>query len=159
MVARNLINKPTVTIFDKMGKIQKKNMLGTRSSFLYLMLLTIILLTLPPMHHGYSLITNSLSILSSSSFKDDLAYYHIVGEVTNQGNEKATFVKVSDAFYNSGNTVVASDFTFTDPQDLEPGQTTPFDITVSAPMANEITSASVDVDSVQYSSVIQNETK
>jgi hypothetical protein len=79
--------------------------------------------------------------------------------VTNQGNEKATFVKGSDAFYNSSNTVVASDFTFTDPQDLEPGQTTPFDITVSAPMANEITSASVDVDSVQYSSVIQNETK
>jgi len=33
MVARNLINKPTVTIFDKMAKIQKKNMLGTRSSF------------------------------------------------------------------------------------------------------------------------------
>jgi hypothetical protein len=65
---------------------------------------------------------------------------------------------VSGAFYNSSNTVVASDFTFTDPQDLEPGQKTPFDITVSAPMANEITSASVDVDSVQYSSVIQNET-
>jgi len=94
-----------------------------------------------------------------SSHLDDIGSYHIVGEVTNQGNEKATFVKVSGAFYNSSNTVVASDFTFTDPQDLEPGQTTPFDITVSVPMANEITSASVDVDSVQYSSVIQNETK
>ena len=241
-----------------MAKIQKKNMLGTRSSFLYLMLLMIILLALPLMHHGYSETTNSLSILRSSSFKDDLGYYHvvgevknnsttdsmnyvkvvstfydnagkvvgtdftytnvdvlgsaeqssfeiilndaqqsqgvssyklsvsgdktqalpaslklsvgsshlddigsyhIVGEVTNQGNEKATFVKVSGALYNSSNTVVASDFTFTDPQDLEPGQIAPFDITVSAPTANEITSASVDVDSVQYSSLIQNETK
>jgi hypothetical protein len=240
-----------------MAKIQKKNMLGTRSSFLHLMLLTIILLALPLVHHGYSQTTDSLSILSSSSFKDDLGYYHvvgevknnsttdsmnyvkvvsifydnagkvvgtdftytnvdvlgpaekssfeiilndaqqsqgvssyklsisgdktralpaslklsignshiydigyhIVGEVTNQGNEKATFVKVSGAFYNSSNAVVASDFTFTDPQDLEPGQTAPFDITVSAPTANEITSTSLDVDSIQYSSVLQNETK
>ena len=95
----------------------------------------------------------------ASSHLDDIGSYHIVGEVTNKGNEKATFVKVSGAFYNSSNIVVASDFTFTDPQDLEPGQTAPFDITVSAPTANEITSASLDVDSVQYSSLIQNETK
>ena len=95
----------------------------------------------------------------AASHLDDIGSYHIVGEVTNQGNEKATFVKVSGAFYNSSNIVVASDFTFTDPQDLEPGQTAPFDITVSAPTANEITSASLDVDSVQYSSLIQNETK
>lgn len=100
----------------------------------------------------------SLKLSVGSSHLDDIGSYHIVGEVTNQGNEKATFVKVSGAFYNS-NTVVASDFTFTDPQDLEPGQTASFDITVSAPTSNEITSASVDVDSVQYSSLIQNETK
>jgi hypothetical protein len=55
-----------------------------------------------------------------------------VGEVTNQGNQKATFVKVSGAFYNSSNKVVAADFTYTDPQDLEPGQTAPFEITVNA---------------------------
>jgi hypothetical protein len=81
-----------------------------------------------------------------------------VGEVTNQGNQKAMFVKVSGAFYNSSNTVVAADFTFTDPKDLEPGQTAPFEIIVNAPSANEITSASLNVDSEQYPSLIENET-
>jgi hypothetical protein len=64
-----------------------------------------------------------------------------VGEVTNQGNQKAMFVKVSGAFYNSSNTVVAADFTYADPKNLEPGQTAPFEITVNAPTANDITSA------------------
>ncbi|MFL6441058.1 MAG: hypothetical protein ACJ702_03770 [Nitrososphaeraceae archaeon] len=48
-----------------------------------------------------------------------LIAYHIVGEVTNQGNQKATFVKVSGSFYNSSDAVVAADFTYTDPKDLE----------------------------------------
>jgi hypothetical protein len=77
----------------------------------------------------------------------------LFGEVTNQGSQKATFVKVSGAFYNSSNAVVAADFTYTDPQDLEPGQTAPFDIIVNTPTANKITSASVNVGSNQYSSI------
>ncbi len=100
----------------------------------------------------------SLKLSVGDNHLDDIGYYHIVGEVTNQGNQKATFVKVSGAFYNSSNVVVAADFTYTDPKDLEPGQTAPFEITVSAPTANEITSASLNVDSNQYSSVIENET-
>ncbi len=100
----------------------------------------------------------SLKLSVGDNHLDDIGYYHIVGEVTNQGNQKATFVKVSGAFYNSSNVVVAADFTYTDPKDLEPGQTAPFEITVSAPTANEITSATLNVDSNQYSSVIENET-
>jgi hypothetical protein len=60
----------------------------------------------------------SLKLSIGDSHLDDIGYSHIVGEVTNQGNQKATFVKVSDAFYNSSNAVVAADFTYTDPQDL-----------------------------------------
>jgi hypothetical protein len=100
----------------------------------------------------------SLKLSVGDSHLDDIGAYHIVGEVTNQGNQKATFVKVSGAFYNSSNAAVAADFTFTDPQDLESGQTAPFEIIVNAPTANEITSASLNVGSNQYSSVIQNET-
>jgi hypothetical protein len=100
----------------------------------------------------------SLKLSAGDSHLDDIGAYHIVGEVTNQGNQKATFVKVSGAFYNSSNAAVAADFTFTDPQDLEPGQAAPFEIIVNAPTANEITSASLNVGSNQYSSVIQNET-
>jgi hypothetical protein len=100
----------------------------------------------------------SLKLSVGDSHLDDIGYYHVVDEVTNQGNEEATFVKVSGAFYNSSNTVVAADFTFTDPKDLDPGQTAPFEIIVNAPTANEIDSASLNVDSKQYSSTVENET-
>ena len=100
----------------------------------------------------------SLKLSVGDSNLDDIGYYHIVGDVTNQRNEKATFVKVSGAFYNSSNVVVAADFTFTDPKDLDPGQTAPFEIIVNAPIANEIDSASLNVDSKQYSSIVENET-
>ena len=49
--------------------------------------------------------------------------------------------------------MIAADFTYTDPQDLEPGQTAPFEIIVNAPTANKITSASLNVGSNQYSSI------
>ena len=54
--------------------------------------------------------------------------------------------------------VLAADFTYTDPDNLEAGQSAPFEIIVNAPTANDITSASLNVDSNQYSSIIQNET-
>jgi hypothetical protein len=100
----------------------------------------------------------ALKLSIGDSHLDDIGYYHIVGEVTNQGSQKATFVKVSGAFYNSSNTVVAADFTYTDPKDLESGQTAPFEIIVNAPTANDITSASLNIDSNQYSSIVENET-
>ena len=82
-----------------------------------------------------------------------MGYYHIAGEVTNQGNQKATFVKVSGIFYNSSKAVIAAGFTYTDPKDLEPCQTALFEITVIAPAASETTSATLNVDSQQYSSI------
>ena len=99
----------------------------------------------------------SLKLTVGDSHLDDTDAYRIVGEVTNQGNQKATFVKVSGAFYNSSNTIVAADFAYTDPQNLEPGQTAPFEIIVDSPNANKITSASLNVGSKQYSPVAQNE--
>ena len=82
------------------------------------------------------------------------------GEVINQGSQKATFVKISAAFYNSSNVVVAADLTYTDPKDLGPGQTAPFEIVVtSVPItSNKITSASLNVNSEQYSSIAHNQT-
>ena len=64
----------------------------------------------------------SLKMSVGDSHLDDIGDLHIVGEVTNQGNGKATFVKVSGAFYDSANMVVAADFTYTDPENLEPGR-------------------------------------
>jgi translation initiation factor RLI1 len=95
---------------------------------------------------------SSLKLSVGDSRLDDTGVYHIVGEVTNQGNGKATFVKVSGAFYNSSDSIVAADFAYTGPQVLEPGQTAPFEIRVDAPAADKITTASLNVGSQQYSS-------
>jgi hypothetical protein len=70
----------------------------------------------------------SIKLNVGDSHLDTIGAYHVIGEITNQGNQKATYVKVSGAFYNSSNVVVAADFTYTDPKDLEPGQTAPFEI-------------------------------
>lgn len=102
----------------------------------------------------------SLKVNVDNSHLHDIGAYHIVGEVTNHGSQKATFVKVSAAFYNSSNVVVAADLTYTDPKDLGPGQTAPFEIVVtSVPItSNKITSASLNVNSEQYSSIAHNQT-
>jgi hypothetical protein len=88
---------------------------------------------------------------------DDTGTFHVVGKVTNQGSQKATFVKVSVAFYNSSNSIVAAVFVYTDPQDLEPGQTAPFNMIVDSPIAKKITIASLNVGSKQYSSIIHSQ--
>jgi hypothetical protein len=60
-------------------------MTNTKPSFLYLMFLsmTVALLAFVPIaRNGYSQTSgNGISILSSSSFTDNLGYYHVVGEV------------------------------------------------------------------------------
>jgi hypothetical protein len=59
-----------------------------------------------------------------------LPQYHIVGEVQNNGSGTAKFVEVSATLYDSNNKVVGTEFTFTKPRDIEPGQKAPFEITV-----------------------------
>jgi hypothetical protein len=101
----------------------------------------------------------TLKVNVDNSHLHDIGAYHIVGEVINQGNQKATFVKISAAFYNSSNVVVAADLTYTDPKGLGPGQTAPFEIVVIyVPItSNKITSASLSVNSEQYSSIAHNQ--
>jgi hypothetical protein len=101
----------------------------------------------------------SLRLTIGESHLDTIGAYHIGGKVTNHGSQKATFVKVSGAFYNRTNVVVAADYTYTEPKDLESGQTAPFEIIVtSATYAHQITYASLNADSIQYSVVGHNET-
>ncbi len=70
------------------------------------------------------------SILSQSAYTDSIGSVHIVGEVINQSPVTAKFVKIIVTFYNAYNQVIGTDFTFTQPSDLAPGQRAPFDIAV-----------------------------
>jgi hypothetical protein len=82
-----------------------------------------------------------------------------VGEVTNQGDQITKFVEVAGAFYNDQNQVVAVGFSYTDPSDLSPGTTVPFEILVSTPNVNQITSARLNVKSEDYSMIAATETQ
>lgn len=70
-------------------------------------------------------------ILSQSSYVDDSGNLHIVGEVINESFQILRFVEVIATFYDANNMVLGTDFTFTSPSTLQPGQRAPFDIIVS----------------------------
>ncbi len=53
--------------------------------------------------------------------------YHIVGEVQNNGTQTAKFVQVSATLYDSNNKVIGTDFSFTNPSDIDPGQKASFE--------------------------------
>jgi hypothetical protein len=117
---------------------------------------------IPKIDH-YSLITDystgtpltpALRMLSNSSYTDTSGFMHIVGEIQNDGVSRATFVEVLATLYDSGGNVVLTDFTFTDPSDIDPGEKAPFDILVTVedriPLVD---SYSLNAQSNQYSLV------
>ena len=63
-------------------------------------------------------------VTESTSF----GYYTIRGEVENYGSIDATYVKVISTLYNSQGEVIGTDFTFTDPSDINAGRKAPFEI-------------------------------
>jgi hypothetical protein len=50
--------------------------------------------------------------------------------VQNNSSQTAKFVQVSATLYDSNNKVVGTDFTYTNPSEIEPGQKAPFEITI-----------------------------
>ena len=74
---------------------------------------------------------DSLSILSHRVSTDEIfddPTMDIDGEVQNIGTETLDFVKVTATFYDQTNSILGSDFTYTEPYTLEPGQTAPFKV-------------------------------
>jgi hypothetical protein len=99
-----------------------------------------------------------LKLTVGDNYYDSLGYAHILGEVTNQGSEITQYAKVSGTFYNDQNRVVGTGFTFTDPTDLQPGQSAPFDLllTEHAPSDKfgKMSSGSLNIQSQQYAMIL-----
>ena len=55
---------------------------------------------------------------------------HIVGEVINESYQLVRFVEITATFYDANNRVIGTDFTFTNPSTLQPGQRAPFDMII-----------------------------
>jgi hypothetical protein len=70
-------------------------------------------------------------ILSQSTYVDSTGNLHIVGEVINESFQPLRFVQIIATFYDSNNSVIGTDFTFTSPSTIQPGQRAPFDMIVS----------------------------
>jgi|SRR5215208_4214366 len=117
--------------------------------------------------HNYTLFVSSnnselkpgqLKLTVGDNYSEDLGYAHVLGEVTNQGTKTAKYAKVSGSFYNDQNQVVATDFTFTEPSDLAPGQSSPFDVVVtehaSAARYGSMSSGSLNVQSSEYAMIL-----
>jgi hypothetical protein len=80
-------------------------------------------------------ISEPVDILSHNA-REDRGYLHIVGEVENGSSRSIDFVKVTGTFYDTSNSVIGTDFTFTDPSTLEAGETAPFDLTLYTDAVN-----------------------
>jgi hypothetical protein len=74
-------------------------------------------------------ISEPVNILSHNA-REDGGYLHVVGEVRNGLSRSIDFVKVTGTFYDAGNSVIGTGFTFTDPSTLKAGETAPFDLTL-----------------------------
>ena len=86
--------------------------------------------------------SGTLKILGMNSFADAAGYLHIVGEIENNSPTVLKYVKVVGTFYNKVNGVVATDFTFTDPSDIAPGDKAPFNMI--------LTSASIPLPQIDH---------
>jgi hypothetical protein len=64
--------------------------------------------------------------------KDTSGDLQIIGEVINKGTETAKFMKIIATVYNSQNQTIGTEYTFTDPNSIEPGQSAPFKMTLGS---------------------------
>lgn len=96
----------------------------------------------------------NLKLIVDESRLDPRGVYFVEGSVTNTGNTTANLVKVSAAFYDQNDQVVASAFALASPQNLEPGQTAPFQLVVmDNPNSKDVFYASLNVESIEYTIV------
>jgi hypothetical protein len=73
----------------------------------------------------------NLKLDVGDSYYDSIGSAHVVGEVTNNGPGVSHYTKISETFHDDQNKTVATGFTYTDPNDLELGQSAPFNMIIS----------------------------
>lgn len=78
-------------------------------------------------------------ITVQEDFEGDIKF---LGEIKNDGDAKALFVKITFTMKDSGGSVIDTDFTYVNSTDLDPGQTSSFECWTNAPYSQ--------VDSYDY---------
>jgi hypothetical protein len=75
--------------------------------------------------------SNGVQILKNNSFIDSNGHMHVVGEVRNTLSSTAVFVTIIGSFYDAQNEVVATQFTYAKPANIESGQKATFELIVT----------------------------
>ena len=75
---------------------------------------------------------NGLQILSHKLFTDSRDYLHVVGEIKNNYPSTTTFVRIVGTFYDINNQVIGTQFTYSNPSDIRPGEKAPFVLVLSS---------------------------
>ena len=70
----------------------------------------------------------TFTVVSSSSYVDDVGTLHVAGEVRNNSAEYMEFVEITGTFFNAGEQVVGSDYTYTHADFVAPGEIAGFDL-------------------------------
>ncbi|MGD9891055.1 MAG: FxLYD domain-containing protein [Dehalococcoidia bacterium] len=79
--------------------------------------------------------SGGVEIVSTSSYESITGSLHLVGEVANNTESTIEYVKIIVAYYAADGALVATDFTYTEMDELQPGETSPFDILTIDPPA------------------------
>ncbi len=75
---------------------------------------------------------NGLQILSHKLFTDSRDYLHVVGEIKNNYPSTTTFVRIVGTFYDINNQIIGTQFTYSNPSDIRPGEKAPFVLVLSS---------------------------
>jgi len=70
------------------------------------------------------------NITVQEDFEGDIKF---LGEIKNDGDAKALFVKITFTMKDSGGSVIDTDFAYVNSTDLDPGQTSSFECWTSTP--------------------------
>jgi len=69
-----------------------------------------------------------LTILSQTASIDSLGYHKVVGQVKNNGDSTATYVKVVGTYYNYAGKVIGTSYTYTELDLINAGAMSPFEL-------------------------------
>ena len=73
----------------------------------------------------------TLSLLKARSLRTATSLFFVKGRVENSGNAAAKFSKITIYIRNSSSGLIAQDWTYVDDTDLQPNETSPFDVLFS----------------------------
>jgi len=90
-----------------------------------------------------------LEIISNSSYKDAEGL-HVTGVIKNVGSAYTSFVKVVATFYNETGYVIAAKLNYSNPKNLNPGQSATFEILLNSSAASNVYSYALEAESTDY---------